>query len=113
MKYIHIILLSLVMFTAASCEEYTDLTPKGALVVETAGQFHEMVSLPGRGYPITNFQYLVDDQWMKESAVIGITPNINTINFTFDESVDRVSLMTGSSFYNQAYVYINRWNTII
>ncbi|PXY43804.1 RagB/SusD family nutrient uptake outer membrane protein [Flavobacterium hydrophilum] len=113
MKHLHITILSLIMLTAVSCEEYTDLTPKGALVVETAGQFHEMVSLPGRGYPITNFQYLVDDQWMKESNVIGVTPNINTINFTFDESVDRVSLMTGSSFYNQAYTYINRWNTII
>jgi hypothetical protein len=113
MKHIHIIMLLLIIFTAASCEEYTDLTPKGALVVETADQFHEMVSLPGRGYPINNFQYLSDDQWMKESNVIGITPNINTINFTFDESVDRVSLMTGSSFYNQAYTYINRWNTII
>lgn len=113
MKKIHIIMLSLVMFGAASCEDYTDLTPKGALVIETADQFHEMVSLPGRGYPINNFQYLVDDQWMKESNVIGVTPNINTINFTFDETTDRVSLMTGSSFYNQAYTYINRWNTII
>lgn len=106
-------MLLLVMFGAASCEEYTDLTPKGALVIETADQFYEMVSLPNRGYPINNFQYLVDDQWMKESNVIGVTPNINTINFTFDETTDRVSLMSGSSFYNQAYVYINRWNTII
>lgn len=101
------------MLTITSCEDYTDVTPKGALVVETASQFYEMVSLPGRGYPINNFQYLVDDQWMKESNVIGKTPNIDIINFTFDETTDRVSLMTGSSFYNQAYTYINRWNTII
>ncbi len=107
------LVLSLVMFTVASCEEYTDVTPKGALVIETADQFHEMVSLPNRGYPINNFQYLSDDQWIRESYVIGVTPNINTINFTFDELTDRVSLMTGSSFYNQAYSYINRWNTII
>lgn len=113
MKKIHIIMLSLVMLGTASCEEYTDLTPKGSLVIETADQFLEMVSLPGRGYPVNNFQYLVDDQWMKESNVIGVTPNINTINFTFDETTDRVSLMSASSFYNQAYVYINRWNTII
>jgi hypothetical protein len=113
MKHIPIILLSLIMFTVASCEDYTDVTPKGALVIETAAQFHEMVSLPNRGYPINNFQYLVDDQWMKEGNVIGKTPNIDIINFTFDETTDRVSLMTGSSFYNQAYTYINRWNTII
>jgi hypothetical protein len=106
-------MLSLMMLTVTSCEEYTDVTPKGALVIETADQFHELVSLPGRGYPINNFQYLVDDQWMREANVIGRTPNIDILNFTFDESVDRVSLMTTSSFYNQAYTYINRWNTII
>jgi hypothetical protein len=101
------------MLTVTSCEEYTDVTPKGALVIETAAQFYEMVSLPNRGYPINNFQYLSDDQWMKESNVIGITPNVDIINFTFDETTDRVSLLKSSSFYNQAYAYINRWNTII
>ncbi|MFH6990950.1 RagB/SusD family nutrient uptake outer membrane protein [Flavobacterium sp. FlaQc-48] len=113
MKHIYITLLTLMMLTVSSCEDYTDITPKGALVIETAAQFHEMVSLPNRGYPINNFQYLVDDQWMKEANVIGKTPNIDIINFTFDESTDRVSLLTSSSFYNQAYTYINRWNTII
>ncbi|MBF4491205.1 RagB/SusD family nutrient uptake outer membrane protein [Flavobacterium sp. MR2016-29] len=113
MKHLYTITLSLLLLTVASCEDYTDITPKGALVIETATQFHEMVSLPNRGYPINNFQYLSDDQWMKEANVIGKTPNIDIINFTFDESTDRVSLLTGSSFYNQAYTYINRWNTII
>ncbi|KIO54500.1 RagB/SusD family nutrient uptake outer membrane protein [Flavobacterium hibernum] len=113
MKQIYIITLSLLMLTVTSCEEYTDVTPKGALVIETAAQFYEMVSLPNRGYPINNFQYLSDDQWMKESNVIGITPNVDIINFTFDETADRVSLLKTSSFYNQAYSYINRWNTII
>ncbi|WP_427874760.1 RagB/SusD family nutrient uptake outer membrane protein [Flavobacterium sp. MMS24-S5] len=113
MKHLYISILSVMMFSVTSCEEYTDITPKGSLVVETADQFHEMVSLPGRGYPINNFQYLSDDQWMREANVIGRTPNIDILNFTFDESVDRVSLLSGSSFYNQAYNYINRWNTII
>jgi len=101
------------MLTVSSCDDYTEITPKGALVIETPEQFLELVSLPNRGYPINNFQYLSDDQWMREANVIGRTPNIDILNFTFDESVDRVSLLTGSSFYNQAYSYINRWNTII
>lgn len=113
MKQIYKIIASLLILSAASCEEYTDLTPKGSLVIETADQFLETVSLPNRGYPINNFQYLSDDQWMKEGDVIGKTPNINIINFTFDETTDRVSLLNTSSFYNQAYTYINRWNTII
>jgi len=113
MKQIYKIMMSLLIVSAAACEDYTDLTPKGSLVIETADQFLETVSLPNRGYPINNFQYLSDDQWMKEADVIGKTPNINTINFTFDETTDRVSLLNTSSFYNQAYTYINRWNTII
>jgi len=113
MKQIYKIMVSLLILSTAACEDYTDLTPKGSLVIETADQFLETVSLPNRGYPINNFQYLSDDQWMKEADVIGKTPNINTINFTFDETTDRVSLLNTSSFYNQAYTYINRWNTII
>jgi hypothetical protein len=113
MKQIYKIMASLLLLSTAACEDYTDLTPKGSLVIETADQFLETVSLPNRGYPINNFQYLSDDQWMKEADVIGKTPNINTINFTFDEATDRVSLLNTSSFYNQAYTYINRWNTII
>jgi hypothetical protein len=113
MKNLYILILSLIILTVTSCEDYTDITPKGSLVIETADQFLEMVSLPNRGYPINNFQYLSDDQWMREANVIGKTPNIDIINFTFDETTDRVSLMNSSSFYNQAYNYINRWNTII
>lgn len=113
MKQIKLFLLAIATFGLGACEKYTDITPKGSLIVETASQFHEMVSLPNRGYPINNFQYLSDDQWMRESFVIGQTPNINIVNFTFNESADRVSMLTGSSFYNQAYNYINRWNTII
>ena len=113
MKQIYKIMASLLILSTSACEDYTDVAPKGSLVIETADQFLETVSLPNRGYPINNFQYLSDDQWMKEGDVIGKTPNINTINFTFDETTDRVSLLNTSSFYNQAYTYINRWNTII
>lgn len=113
MKHIKLLFLLLAVLNFTACEKYTDVTPKGSLIVETASQFHEMVSLPGRGYPINNFQYLSDDQWMKESNVIGRTPNVDIINFTFDEKTERVGMFTQSSFYNQAYSYINRWNTII
>jgi hypothetical protein len=97
----------------SACEKYTDVIPKGSLVIENASDFHQMVSLPNRGYPILNFTYLSDDLWMKESNVIGRTPSVDIINFTFNETADRVSLMSTSNFYNQAYSYINRWNTII
>ncbi|SDC10047.1 RagB/SusD family nutrient uptake outer membrane protein [Pedobacter soli] len=106
-----IVLLSVLAFSG--CKKYTDLTPRGSLVVETAQDYYELVSFPNRAYIMTNFQYLVDDMWLKESNFIGITPNINTVHFSFNENVDRVSLIQSSNFYDRAYLYINRWNTII
>lgn len=102
---------SLVLFSA--CNKYLDITPKGSQLVSTAQDYYDLVAYPNRGYPINNFQYLVDDQYLKESNVIGQTPNINTINFLFQEQEDRVSRITASSFYNQCYKYIAQWNMII
>ena len=101
------------VFILAGCKKYTDLTPKGSLVIETAQDYYNLVSFPNRAYVVTNFQYLVDDMWLKESNVIGVTPNLNTVHFTYNENIDRVSLLTTSNFYDRAYLYINRWNTII
>lgn len=103
----------MVVITCGSCKKYLDLTPKGTLVVSTAQDYYNLVSYPNRAYVINNFQYLVDDQWMKESNVIGATKLIDVVNFTFDETQNRVNLISSSTFYNRAYVYINRWNTII
>ncbi|MBW8684795.1 RagB/SusD family nutrient uptake outer membrane protein [Chitinophaga rhizophila] len=102
-----------VIAALTSCNKYLDIVPKGQLVIESTEDFYKMVSLPNRGYPVGNFQYLVDDQWMKESNVIGALKNIDIINFTADTTENRVNRMTASSLYNQAYKYINRWNMVI
>ncbi len=102
---------TLVAFTA--CNKYLDITPKGSQLVSTTQDYYDLVAYPNRGYPVNNFQYLVDDQYLKESNVIGLTPNINTINFLFQEKEDRVSQINSSSFYNQCYKYIAQWNMII
>lgn len=107
------LILCLPVLLSLSCKKYIDIVPKGFAIVENAQQYYEMVSLPNRGYPINNFQYLIDDQYMKESNVIGITKNIDIINFTFDDSDVRTTILKSSSLYNQAYSYINRWNMII
>lgn len=95
------------------CNKYLDITPTGQIVVETTEDFYNLVSYPGRGYPINNFQYLVDDQWIKESYVIGVTKNMDIINFTFDTSVSRVNYLSASTLYNRTYTYINRWNMVV
>lgn len=111
-KYVSLLLIILATL-ATSCKKYLDITPKGAVVIETAQDYYNMVSFPNRGYVVNNFQYLDDGMWMKESNVLGVTKNINTINFTFDTVENRVNLISSSNFYNRAYLYINRWNTII
>ncbi|WP_316795690.1 RagB/SusD family nutrient uptake outer membrane protein [Pedobacter agri] len=112
-KNIAIIASFLIAIAISGCKKYTDLTPRGIQVVETAQDYYELVSFPNRAYLISNFQYLVDDMWLKESNFIGLTPNINTVHFTFNENLDRVSMVNSSNFYDRAYLYINRWNTII
>ena len=111
-KYTYIIAILLVVLVSG-CKKYTDIIPTGSIVVETAEDYYKLVSLPNRAYPINNFQYLVDDQWIRESYVIGQKKSIDIINFTFDDNDARTNLLSGSSFYNQTYSYINRWNTII
>ncbi|MGL5273428.1 MAG: RagB/SusD family nutrient uptake outer membrane protein, partial [Phocaeicola sp.] len=83
------------------------------MILETADEYYDLITYPNRGYYPGQFHYLVDEFWMKESNVVGVTPNLNTANFTFDESFDRVNSMTTSNYYNQLYVYINRWNIVI
>ncbi|WP_207534418.1 RagB/SusD family nutrient uptake outer membrane protein [Desertivirga arenae] len=112
-RYFKAILAAGLLMGTFSCKKFIDIAPKGAMVIEKADDYYKLVSYPNRAYVINNFQYLMDDQWMKESNVIGITPNINTVHFTFDETADRVSMVSSSNFYDRAYVYINRWNSII
>jgi starch-binding outer membrane protein, SusD/RagB family len=112
-KNIAILASLLIAYAISGCKKYTDITPRGSQIVETAQDYYELVSYPNRAYLISNFQYLVDDMWLKESNFIGMTPNINTVHFSFDENVDRVSMILSSNFYDRAYLYINRWNTII
>lgn len=98
---------------ASSCKKYLDLTPTGSIVVDDANDFYNLVSYPNRAYPINNFQYLVDDQWIRESYVIGQAKSIDIINFTGDTVTSRVNLLQSSTLYNRTYQYINRWNMVI
>ena len=107
----YIVLLMLVLF-ASSCNKYLDITPKGKIVIETADDLYNLVSYPGRGYPVNQFQYLIDDMWIRESYIIGQPKGINSIHFLFDDSESRLLYVNAWSVYNQTYKYINRWNMI-
>lgn len=112
-NFIYPVVLLLLVLPFASCHKYLDLTPTGQLLIETADDYYNLVSYPNRAYPINNFQYLSDDQYMKESNVIGIKKSMDIINFTFDTTESRVNYLSSSTLYNRTYVYINRWNMVV
>ncbi len=101
------------LLSLSACNKYLDVVPKGKTVLSTTDDYYKLVSFPNRGYPINNFNYLTDDLWIKESYVIGLPKSMDIINFTFDEQTNRPEYLTSSSFYNQCYAYINRWNMVL
>ena len=91
MKKIYYLLLLMLPFTA--CDNYIDITPKGAVTVETAEQYYELVVNPLRSYYPSSYALLSDDAWAKESNIIGYeSQSADGINFTFNEAADRTIL---------------------
>jgi len=113
MKKIIIPVLGLLALAMPSCKKYLDLVPKGQLLVETAQDYYDFVSYPGRGYIVLNLQYLSDNNWIREFNVIGANKTLDVVHFTGDTVENRVNLISSSNFYSRAYLYISRWNTII
>lgn len=110
-RIITTIIFSALFFSA--CEKYTDLTPKGEKIINTAEEYYDLVVFPTKNYPPFNFRTLVDDNWVKESSIVGKSPDLNSINFYYEESAPRADYIESSAFYNNVYSYINRWNMII
>ena len=97
----------------SSCDSYIDITPKGAVTVDSARQYYELVVNPMRCYYPTAFYYLTDDAWSKESNIIGFeSTTFNGINFTFNEQADR-TLLADNNLYENMYAYILRMNLIL
>jgi len=97
----------------SSCDSYIDITPKGAITVDSARQYYELVVIPMRCYNPASYFYLTDDAWTKESNVLGFeSTNFHGINFTFNEQADR-TLLADNNLYANMYAYILRMNLII
>lgn len=58
-RIITTIIFSALFFSA--CEKYTDLTPKGEKIINTAEEYYDLVVFPTKNYPPFNFRTLVDD----------------------------------------------------
>lgn len=99
--------------TFSSCDSYIDITPKGAVTVDSARQYYELIAYPMRCYYPTAFAYLTDDAWSKESNILGYeSTTFNGINFTFNEQADR-TLLSDNNLYENIYAYILRMNLVI
>ncbi len=97
----------------SSCDSYIDITPKGAVTVDSARQYYELIVNPMRCYNPASYYYLTDDVWAKESNILGYeSTSFHGINFTFNEQADR-TLLADNNLYENMYAYILRMNLII
>ena len=96
-----------------SCDNYIDITPKGAITVDSTAQYYELIVNPMRSYYPSSFILLSDNQWAKESEILGYeSQTIDGINFTFNEKADR-TIFADNGLYENMYSLILRSNLII
>ena len=107
--------ICLIAFSGAMtcCDSYIDITPKGAVTVETADQYYELIANPMRGYHPSPYALLTDELWFKESNIIGYeSTSYNGINMTFNEQADR-TILSDNNLYENMYSFILRMNLVL
>ncbi len=113
MKKIIYSLFVLLTMTTVGCDNYIDITPKGAVTVDSAQQYYELIATPMRAYYPSSFILLSDDQWVKESEILGYESiSADGINFTFNEKADR-TILPDNNLYENIYSLILRSNLVI
>ena len=96
-----------------SCDDYIDITPKGKITVDSVEQYYQLIVNPLRSYYPSAFIMLSDNQWAKESDILGYeSTSHDGINFTFNEQADR-TLVSDNGLYENIYSFIMRSNLII
>ena len=97
----------------SSCDSYIDITPKGAITVDSVSQYYELIINPQRCYNVASFYMLSDDAYAKESNIIGNeNRSFDGINFTFNEQAER-TIIPDNNLYTNIYAYIMRENLVI
>lgn len=113
MKKIIYSLFVLLTMATVGCDNYIDITPKGAVTVDSAQQYYELIATPMRVYYPSSFILLSDDQWVKESEILGYESiSADGINFTFNEKADR-TILPDNNLYENIYSFILRSNLVI
>ncbi len=113
MRKLLYILLVLLIWGLAACENYVDITPTGKKTVDSTATYYELVALPNRTYNPMSFALLSDNVWSKESNIIGKEYiSFDGINMTFNEAANRKEL-SDNNLYANCYTYILRSNIVI
>ena len=106
-------LLTPVSCLLSSCDDYIDITPKGAITVDSTYQYYELIVNPMRSYNPSAFWHLTDDAFAKESNILGYENlSFHGINYTFNEKADR-TILPDNNLYENMYAYIMRSNLVI
>ena len=106
-------ILAVGMLSTTGCDSYIDITPKGAITVDSVSQYYELIVNPMRCYNVASFYMLSDDAWAKESNILGNeNRSFDGINFTFNEQAER-TLLADNNLYTNIYAYIMRENLVI
>ena len=106
-------LLPLTSSLFTSCDSYIDITPKGSITVDSTAQYYELIVNPLRSYYPSSYILLSDNQWAKESDILGYeSQTMDGINFTFNEKADR-TIFADNGLYENMYALIMRSNLII
>ena len=109
----YLFLLSFSPSLLLSCDDYIDITPKGSITVDSTAQYYELIVNPMRSYYPSSFIMLSDNQWAKESDILGYeSQSMDAINFTFNEKADR-TIMPDNNLYENMYNFIMRSNLIL
>ena len=109
----YLFLLSFSPSLLSSCDSYIDITPKGAITVDSTSQYYELIVNPMRSYNPAPFWHLTDDALAKESFILGYENlSFHGINYTFNEKADR-TILSDNNLYENMYAYIMRSNLVI
>ncbi len=109
----HISIIAAILVSTAGCDKYIDITPKGKITVDSVAQYYQLIVNPLRSYYPSAFIMLSDNQWAKESDILGYESiSHDAINFTFNEQADR-TLVSDNGLYENMYSFIMRSNLII
>lgn len=109
----HISVLCALATISVGCDSYIEITPKGRVTVDSVAQYYELIANPLRSYYPSAYGMLSDNQWAKESEILGYESiSHDGINFTFNEQADR-TLIGDNALYENMYAFIMRSNLII